>query len=59
MPVRVSPTGRIRRHIDDLFAQDRPLPDILEEVARLGGSLDGLVSEAVANALRKKLRANE
>ncbi len=36
MPVRVSPTDRVRRHIDDLFAADRPLPEILEEVARLG-----------------------
>ena len=39
MPVRVSPTGRIRHHIDELFASDRPLPEILEEVARLGAQL--------------------
>jgi putative transposase len=39
VPVRVSPTDRIRRHIDDLFAEDRPLPEILEEVARLGAQL--------------------
>jgi len=39
VPARVSPTDRIRRHIDDLFAQDRPLPEILEEVARLGAQL--------------------
>ena len=39
MPVRVSPTDRIRRHIDDLFAQDKPLPEILEDVARLGAQL--------------------
>ena len=39
MPVRVSPTDRIRHHIDDLFAQDRSLPEILEEVARLGAQL--------------------
>ena len=39
MPARVSPTDRIRGHIDDLFAQDRPLPEILEEVARLGAQL--------------------
>ncbi len=39
MPVRVSPTDRIRRHIDELFASDRPLPEILEEVARLGAQL--------------------
>ena len=39
MPARVSPTDRIRRHIDDLFARDRPLPEILEEVARLGAQL--------------------
>jgi putative transposase len=36
---RVSPTERIRGHIDELFAQDRPLPEILEEVARLGAQL--------------------
>jgi transposase-like protein len=39
VPVRVSPTDRIRRHIDDLFAEDRPLPEILEDVARLGAQL--------------------
>ena len=39
MPTRVSPTDRIHRHIDELFAQDRPLPEILEEVARLGAQL--------------------
>jgi putative transposase len=39
VPVPVSPTGRIRGHIDELFAQDRPLPEILEEVARLGAQL--------------------
>ena len=39
MPTRVSPTDRIRRHIDDLFAEDRPLPEILEDVARLGAQL--------------------
>lgn len=39
MPVRVSPTGRIRHHVDELFAADRPLPEILEEVARFGAQL--------------------
>ena len=39
MAFRVSPTERIRSHIDDLFAADRPLPEILEEVARLGAQL--------------------
>jgi transposase-like protein len=39
VPVRVSPTDRIRHHIDELFAEDRPLPEILEEVARLGAQL--------------------
>ncbi len=39
MPVRVSPTERIRHHIDELFADGRPLPEILEEVARLGAQL--------------------
>jgi len=33
------PIDRIRGHIDELFAQDRPLPEILEEVARLGAQL--------------------
>jgi hypothetical protein len=36
---RVSPTVRIRHHIDELIAQDRPLPEILAEVARLGAQL--------------------
>jgi transposase-like protein len=39
VPVRVSPTDRIRHHIDELFAADRPLPEILEDVARLGAQL--------------------
>ena len=39
MPDRVSPTERIRGHIDELFAEGRPLPEILEEVARLGAQL--------------------
>jgi putative transposase len=36
---RVSPTERIRGHIDELFAENRPLPQILEDVARLGAQL--------------------
>jgi transposase-like protein len=36
---RVSPTDRIRGHIDELFAQDKRLPEILEDVARLGAQL--------------------
>ena len=39
MPQRVSPTDRIRGHIDELFASDRQLPEILEDVARLGARL--------------------
>ncbi len=39
MPVRVSPADRVRHHIDELFARGRPLPEILEEVARLGAQL--------------------
>ena len=39
MSVRVSPTDRIRGHIDELFGQDKPLPEILEQVARLGAQL--------------------
>jgi putative transposase len=36
---RVSPTDRIRTKIDRLFTEDRELPEILEEVARLGARL--------------------
>ena len=39
MPHRVSPTDRVRGHIDELFAWGRPLPEILEDVARLGARL--------------------
>ncbi len=39
MSVRVSATDRIRIKIDALFAEDRELPEILEEVARLGAQL--------------------
>jgi putative transposase len=39
MPHRVSPTDRVRGHIDELFAQDKTLPEILEDVARLGTQL--------------------
>jgi putative transposase len=39
VPVRVSPTERIRGHIDELFARDKALPEILEDVARLGAQL--------------------
>jgi len=36
---RVSPTDRIRADIDDLFAADRDLAEVLEDVARLGARL--------------------
>src|ERR1700758_2578810 len=39
VPARVLPTDRVRGHIDELFAQDKTLPEILEEVARLGAQL--------------------
>jgi hypothetical protein len=39
MPNRVSPTERVRGHIDELFAQDKTLPEILEDVARLVAQL--------------------
>ena len=39
MPARVSPTDRVHAKIDELFASDRELPEILEEVARLGAQL--------------------
>jgi putative transposase len=39
MPHRVSPTERIHGHIDELFASGKQLPEILEQVARLGAQL--------------------
>ncbi len=39
MSARVSPADRVRAKIDALFAEDRELPEILEEVARLGAQL--------------------
>jgi putative transposase len=36
---RVSPTDRVRAQIDALFASDRELSEILEEVVRLGAQL--------------------
>jgi transposase-like protein len=39
VPARVSPSDRIHARIDALFDQDLPLPQILEEVARLGAQL--------------------
>ena len=39
MPGQVSPTDRVRGHIDELFASGKPLPEILEQVARLGAQL--------------------
>jgi putative transposase len=39
VPSRVLPTDRIRDHIDELFSEGRALPEILEEVARLGAQL--------------------
>jgi hypothetical protein len=62
VPVRVSPTVRIRHHIDELFAQDRPLPEILEEVARLGAQLLMQAALAVARpctAARTALRSHQ
>ena len=40
MSRRVSPTERIRAEIDELFASDRDLVEVLEEVARLGAPVD-------------------
>jgi putative transposase len=39
VPARLSTTERIRAEIDELFATDRDLGDILEDVARLGARL--------------------
>ena len=36
MSTRLSPLERIRADIDDLFASERELGEVLEEVARLG-----------------------
>jgi putative transposase len=36
VPSRVSPTDRIHGEIDALFAEDRDLSEVLEEIARLG-----------------------
>ena len=36
MSTRVSPVERIRADIHDLFASDRDLGEVLEQVARLG-----------------------
>jgi hypothetical protein len=38
MPHRVAPTEHLRGLIDELFTADRPPPEILEDVARLGAS---------------------
>src|ERR1700677_321648 len=39
VPARVSATDRVRAKIDELFASDCELPEILDEVARLGAQL--------------------
>jgi putative transposase len=36
MPHRVAPTERVRGHIDELFASGKQLPEIVEDIARLG-----------------------
>src|ERR1700747_1796343 len=53
MPDRVSPTERVRGHIDELFAQDKTLPEILEDVARLGAQL--LMQAAVETEIPESL----
>ena len=39
MSARVSPTDRVHAKIDELFGQDKELPEIIEDVARLGAQL--------------------
>lgn len=39
MTARVSPSDRIRTEIDALFAADRDMAEVLEDVARLGARL--------------------
>lgn len=56
MSKRVSPTERIRAQIDELFASERDLASILEDVARLGvrlamqAALEAEVTEALGRA---------
>ena len=57
MPVRVSAVDRIRTRIDALFAEDRELSEILEEVARLGAQL--LMQAALEAEVLELRRANE
>jgi hypothetical protein len=56
VPVRVSATDRIRTKIGALFAEDRELPEILEEVARLGAQL--LMQAALEAEVTEFLAAN-
>ncbi len=53
MSTRVSPLERIRADIDDLFASDRDLADVLEEVGRLGVRL--LIQTAVESEITEFL----
>jgi len=47
MPHRVSPTDRVRGHIDELFASGRPLPEILDHVARPGAQLQAALEAEI------------
>ena len=46
MPVRVSPTEKIRGEIDALFDGSRDLSEVFEDVARLGARLIMVAVEA-------------
>jgi transposase-like protein len=65
MPHRVSPTERIHGHIDELFASGRQLPEILEEVARLGAqllmqaALEAEISEFLGRGRYQRAAASE
>jgi hypothetical protein len=59
MPHRVSPTDRVHGHIDELFASGKPLPEILEDVARLvisdgAPGLIAAIEQAFPQALRQR-----
>src|SRR5260370_37534963 len=56
MPHRVSPTDRVRGQIDELFAQNKPIQEVLEEVARIGARL--LMQAALEAEITEFLRAD-
>jgi hypothetical protein len=54
VPVRVSPTDRVRHHIDELFAENRPPPEFLrrdryQRAASTGDARPGSPDPAAEN----------